>query len=275
MRQNSAAVAVMHSRSTAGKSKVIKVEAQTLRVHPHAQRALSPARLKLLTETLDLDAIGVLHCVEYSIDGELALWIIDGQHRWRALMENGMGEWVVEVKVHITVKDDARASELFLMLNNRAVVSPFDKFENSRKAGHADAVGITKIAAAHQLRVSRSSEDGHLACVSALMAAYHFDDGKTLAATLDALIAAWGRTAAACEGKVIEGVALLLKTYSETVEHPMLVKKLAKYPGGPSRLIGDARGLRSFRNVSIARCVAERVIELYNSGRKTGRLDPL
>jgi hypothetical protein len=257
------------------KSKVITVAAQTLRIHPHAQRDLLPHKLKELMNTFDLDAIGVLHGVEYEINGEFAIWIIDGQHRWKVLMDQGLGEWLVEVKIHIDVKDDARASELFLKLNNRAPIHPYDKFENARRAGHTDAVGIHQIAIDRKLKIDRTSRDGNVCCVSVLNSVYNFDDGEALGATLDTVLAAWGHTAAAVEGKLIEGLGLVYRTFNGNVDRPALVKKLAKYPGGPSALIGDARGLREYKHISIPRCVAERVIEVYNTGRRIGRLDPL
>jgi hypothetical protein len=70
-------------------------------------------------------------------------------------------------------------------------------------------------------------------------------------------------------------LGLFLKTYGGNIDRAALVKKLAKYPGGSSGLIGDARGLRQFRHASIVRCVAEQTVEVYNSGRRGGKLDPL
>lgn len=224
---------------------------------------------------LDLDAIGVLHCVEYEIDGVLAIWIIDGQHRWRALMDHGFGEWLVEVKIHTDVIDNARASELFLKLNDRAVVSPFDKFQNEVRAHVPGAVGATQTLQARELRAGAAPGDGQVRCVTALKKLYDADGGKTLSLTLDTIVAAWGKTASALEGKLIEGIGLIYSTYNGSIDQAAMVKKLAKHPGGASGLLGDAKGLRQYRKSTLSRCVAEAVIEVYNAGRKTGRLDPL
>lgn len=262
------------SKTSPPKSKLVKLEAQALKIHPHAQRNLLPTKLKQLKQDLDLDAIGVLHAVEYEVDGVAGIWIIDGQHRWRALMDHGFGEWVVEVKIHLDVKDDARASELFLKLNNRAAVSPFDKFDNALKAGYADEVDISRIAKDRQLKLDRGAGDGKICCVTILKTVYGHDKGAALSATLDTLLAAWGRTASAVEGRLVEGVGLLFKTYNGKIDRPALIKKLSKYPGGASGLVGDARGMRQFRHGSVARCLADRTLELYNNGRKV-KLDPL
>ena len=112
-------------------------------------------------------------------------------------------------------------------------------------------------------------------CVTALKKVYGFDGGKALALTLETVVAAWGRTEAAVDGKIIEGVGLVHCHYNGAIDLAALSKKLAKYPGGASGLLGDAKGLRQFRHASLPRCVAETVIETYNVGRKTGRLAPL
>jgi len=240
-----------------------------------AQRQLVPSKLAKIKESLDLDAIGVLHAVEYSIDGTSAIWIIDGQHRWRAIIELGLGEWVVEVKIHLDVADNARASELFLKLNDRAPVCIFDKFDNELLAKHPVAVGVAAIAAERNLKIARTGDDGAICCVSAMKKLYTLDQGKTLRLTLDTLLSAFGHTYSAVEGRLIEGLGIVYSTYNGSVEQPALVKKLGKYPGGASGLIGDGKGMRQFRKSTLSRCIAERIIETYNTGRRAGKLDPL
>ena len=257
------------------KSKLVKVAAQSLRIHPSAQRALVPSKLRQFKDDLDLDAIGVLHGVEYEIDGVLAIWIIDGQHRWRALMDHGFGEWEVEVKIHTECKDDRRASELFLKLNNRTPVGPYDKFDNARKAGDLDAIRIDRIVTDRALKLARGADDGCICCICSLRQVFTLDQGVALESALDTLIAAWGRKASTVEGKLVEGFGLFFKTYNGAVERPALLKKLQKYPGGASGLVGDAKALKDIKHMKMSRAVAERVVETYNAKRTTGRLDPL
>lgn len=257
------------------KSKIVRVEAQSLRVHPEAQRLLVPSKLKKLTADLDLDAIGVLHAVEYAIDGVHAIWIIDGQHRWRALMENGLGEWQVEVRIHLEANDNARASALFLKLNDRSPVSPYDKFDNEVKAGMPAAVGTIAILRQRGLKFARYSDDGCICCPTSLRSIYAVDNGKTLSLAIDTVISAWGRTASAMEGKILESVGIVYSTYNGSVDQPALAKKLAKYSGGAPGLLGDAKGLKQYRKASLTRCAAELIVESYNAGRRAGKLDPL
>lgn len=257
------------------KTSVVKVRADSLAIHPYAQRAIIPATLKKRLAELDLDAIGVLHAVKYPINGEEKLWIIDGQHRVRALIDHGFGDWLVEVKVHDDIKDDAGACAMFLKLNNRATVAPFDTYENELKAGDSSAVGVKKICGRYGIEVSRGAGDARATCVSALKKLYKMDGGKTLDISLGTIVTAWGTKASALEGKLIEGMGLVFGRYNGTIDQAVLTKKLAKYAGGASGLVGDARGLMDFRRATLARCIAERVIETYNVGRRAGQLDPL
>ncbi len=258
------------------RSKVIKVRADSLTPHPLAQRNLVPAKINRLMQNLDLDAIGVLHVVEYEIKNKgKGLWIVDGQHRWDVLMKHGFGEWLVEVKIHLDVTDDARASDLFLKLNDRSPVSPFDKFKNGVIAGLPEAVGAQAVAKKYGLRIGPTGDDGQLACVSTLKKLWAVDEGGCLSRTLGVITASWGTRAEALEGKLIEGLGLVLSTFNGKIDDPVVVKKLAKRQGGPSGLIGDAKGLVALRKTTLARAVAECVIEAYNVGRRTGRLDPL
>lgn len=254
-------------------SKMTRMRADSLQPHPLAQRELVPSRLRKLVDSLDLDAIGVLHAVEYSIKGKTAVWIVDGQHRWRALMDHGLGEWQVEVKIHTDVDGDARASELFLKLNDRSPVRSFDRFRNRLLAKEDVATAINDIVLKHHMRISPNQGVGCLNGISSVERTYNLDEGAALNKTLGIISEAWGlRT---FEAKIIEGIGLICARYNGVLDVPALTKKLSKYPGSATGLVGDARGLMEYRKVSLARCIAERVIETYNTGRRDARLEAL
>lgn len=252
-----------------------KIAVHDLVIHPYAQRRLVPAKLKRLTEELDLDAIGVIHAVQYEADGRRPVMVIDGQHRIEALRAHDFGEWVVDVKIHLDADSDAKACGLFLKLNDRSPVGPFDRFENERRAGESDAVAVVAIARRYGLRVERHQGDGVLCAVAALKTVYAHDHGRSLATAFHVIQEAWGFKTAALEGKILEGLGLVLHRYAGEIEERALVTRLAKAPGGPARLLGDARGRREIYGVvSIAHCVARAMIDLYNRGRRSGKLEP-
>jgi len=254
------------------KTKIVTLQASALKIHRVAQREIVPSKLKQLMAELDLDAIGVLHAVDYPIDGQPGPWIIDGQHRWQALMDHGFGEWEVRVLVHLDVDDHRRASELFLRLNNRVPVGPFDRFRNEVLAGNSAAIVAQQTARDHGLEIASVSGDGKVCCVNTLK---KLAGMNVLPAVLGTAVAAWGRTASAVEGKLLEGIGLVFSQYGSALDRPALLKKLGKYPGGASALIGNAKGMRVHRKTSLPRCVAATIIEAYNAGRRAGQLEPL
>jgi hypothetical protein len=254
-------------------SKMQKFRAEALKPHPLAQRELVPARLRKLKDNLDLDAIGVLHAVQYKIKGQDGPWIIDGQHRWRAIMDHGLGEWEVEVKLHLDVTDDVRASALFLKLNDRSPVRPYDKFQNRLTAKDEDAIAINDIVISHHLKISVGVGNNNITGITALEKTYKMDNGKALDKALGVITEAWGLRS--FDAKIIEGIGMVCARYNGVLDASALTKKLSKYPGTSTGLIGDARGLMEYRKVSLARCIAERVIETYNTGRRDARLEQL
>lgn len=256
---------------------IIKIAASKLRIHPTAQRALSLTKVKQKEKNFDLDAIGVLHAVKYAIDGVTRIWIVDGQHRLALLMRLGLGDWEVDVMVHLDIQDDAGASALFLELDDQTTVSPYDKFVNAAQAGHEDAIAIFHILESHGLKLSKTSDDGAICCVDTLRKIYHYDgDGTALDAAIDTAIAAWGSVAEAVQGALLAGLALVYRHRGGVIERAVMVKKLAKYPGKASALLGEAHTARRARQHHlIPRCVAQCIIEVYNDGKRGRKLAPL
>lgn len=249
---------------SAKRNKIITVAAETLKPHPSAQRRLSPTQVKRIMADLDLDAIGSLHVAD--IDEQL--WIVDGQHRWSALMRHGLGEWKVRCEVHEDATDHARASALFLRLNNRAVVGTFDRWLNEVQSGDPVALGAKAIIEGFGLHVALQKGDGIIACVGALKRVYAIDQGRTLKDVLSILADAYGLAPEAVEGKLIEGLAIVSAKFNGELDRRAFAQKLAKYPGGAPSVIGDAKGLMRMRRTSMPRAVAEVAVETYNVGRR-------
>ncbi len=256
-------------------SKVVRVRADSLAVHPHAQRELSATRLAKLVDKLDLDAIGVLHGVQYPINSVVKIWIIDGQHRLAALMEYGCESHEVEVKIHMECDSDERAAELFLMLNDRLKVTPYDKFRNEVQAGIADSVIINRLVRECGLEVSRNPGQHRVSSVNALKLLFAMDRGPTLSLALKVAIAAWGSTPDALNGNILEGLGQVLSRYRLTIEQDTLIRKLEEYPGRAIGLLADAKGLAGFNKTTVSKSVADHVLKTYNKSRKAGVLPSL
>lgn len=256
------------------RNRIVYVEARSLRIHPTAQRdGVVKAKVRKFERTMDLDALGTFHAVEYPINGEMALWIIDGHHRLLALLNVGLGEWLVRVEIHVDAASEARASDLFLKLNDRSLPKTFETFRNEIQANRPEAVGLDGVVQAANLHICSSAGDGNIVCIDALKRVYALDP-IALARALDLVTRAWGLTASAVEGKTIEGIGHVFATYGDAVDRPGLTRKLAKYPGGASGLLGHARGIAASTGRTLWRSVADVVIEVHDRGHSSGRLRP-
>lgn len=257
------------------KTKIIKLKASELRVHPTAQRKIVPSHAKHVHDTLNLDAIGVIHVVRYRTGGVLAYWIVDGQHRWWALMKHGFGDWELTCELHEDVKNDANASALFLALNKRANMAPFDLYVNEVQAENPVALGVKKIVEDRGFRIDRYTGDGIIPGVAALKAVYVREGDDALAAALDTAVGAWGHVSSGVEAQMIRGLGALFGTYDGQIDRPALVKKLAKFPGGAAGVLGQAKARYQSRErgLNMAGCVQLVVAGTYNRGRRSGKLE--
>jgi len=234
-----------------------------LQVHPIAQRKLVPAHVKRLSDALDLDAVGALDVVEQR--GKY--WIVDGQHRWAAMMSHGLGEWKVRCELHVDAKTDADACWLFLKLNDTARVHVYDKFRNKVVAGDPVAVKTNRVVESLGLEVSPSKGTGRVRSISSLQRLCAADDGESLAATLGILHEAFGDSSEAFDGSLIDGLGRLMVKYNGEIDRAALVRRLSKYPGGSAGIIGDARGMARFNGGTLGVCAAEVIAGTYNRRR--------
>lgn len=239
-----------------------------LRLNPRANRDLRPGRVRELFQTMDYDALGQFTAWRDGRD----IFVIDGQHRKAALEKLGQ----TGLRVRCTVYEGAtfeRACDLFLKLNHSLTVRPYDKFDKGCKAGIQKFVETKRIIEAAGLNVAATSGDGKIVCVSAVVDVFDLDgDGTALARTLDWTINAWGRTAPAVEGQMLRGLGRLAHNYNGEIDDAALIKKLAKFGGGPAAILGAAKSQQKLNGRTIGANVADTVTAIYNKGRRVGQL---
>jgi len=247
------------------KTKSITIPVKDLKIHPIAQRRLVASTLKKITQNLDLDNIGVIHAVEDKHSGYL---VIDGQHRVQALLNEDLGDW--PVKVHVYLGTDTRqACALFRGLNKvRAPVAAFDDYTVGLAEHDEMCLAVERIVKSNGVETSRSAGLAKVACVSELQRIYAMDEGQSLQEALRLVIAVWGRTADAMEGKILAGIARFVKRYNGDIDLQCLTKKLAKFPAGPRGLLAEAKGRSHYNRASVANCVEQAIRECYDSGKK-------
>lgn len=244
-----------------------------LQIDERVQRTLIPSYVKRLAADLRVTELGVF-TVNRRPDGDLI--VLDGQHRRAALIEAGLGEIPVKCDVYRGLSLAEEAAK-FRACNTQRQTIALDDFLVGVVEGDEECVAINTLIEAHGFYVSGASAERGVSCVHALRKVYrqkkHGMDGpRALDYALRTIVAAWGHRPEATEGHIIQGISEVFLRYGDQVDGKVLVSKLAKAKGGPAGIIGNARTLRDIQKGSINGNVAQIVVGLYNSGRRTSRL---
>lgn len=238
-------------------------------VDPNLQRNLDRQRAARIAEDLDPAAIGVI-TVSRRANG--SYHIIDGQHRVEALRLAGGDKEQVNCRVFtgLSAEDEAR---MFRLLNNTTRLQALDKFRVRVVEGEKVATHISDLLAKYGWKVALSGADGTFIAVVSAERVY-LRDPVAIERTIATITRAWGHTTTGTDGRIVEGLGMVYARYGSAVDDNDVVDRLAKYAGGPNRLLGNARAVRDMYRISVGSAVADIVVELYNARRKTRALAP-
>ncbi len=251
------------------------IPASRLATDPDVQRGIDTGRVNKLRENLDLDMLGIVYVSRRTGGG---LYVLDGQHRARALVDEGLGDYEMECKVYdgLTIEQEA---EIFFWLNDYLRVHAADKFRARARFGDPVSLDIIRIVEKHSLKVARDFADGNIVAVSALEAVY---TGKVarkggafpevLSSSLGTLGEAFGRTATAMSGELIKGVGIVLHRHLGTVQPTDLARKMSMRAAGAAGLLSAGRAHKDYEGGTTAGGVAHIVILDYNRGRTSNKL---
>ncbi len=254
-----------------GRHSIQQIRASLLTIDTRVQRGPpTAARVKQLVANFDLDRMGIITVSKRRGGG---LTVLDGQTRLVALKELDLEDWEVTCNLY-TGLTEAEEAHLFRILNNTRKPTPYDDFTVGVTEGDPECLAIMNIIKKHGLKLAGTSQDGAIACVSALRLSYRAG-ADSLNRALETATVAWGLTADAVQGVIVRGLAIVHETYGDEIDRPALIKKLAKCQGGPAGLMGNARAARYTRSAPITRLVAAAIISVYNRKRRNGALADL
>lgn len=258
-------------------------------VDPAIQRPLNVAWAEKIGRELDPDLIGVIH-VSKRQSGRYV--VIDGQHRMYGVKHVfGNNGTMVECKVYEGLTK-AQEAEFFVGLNNFRRPTRIDVFLKSVVAKDPDSLNINGVVNSLGFRIDRMKADGIITAIGAVIEVFYgFSDMRDpslndeskknaarpelLRATLNLIRTAWGGTADSVNGHIIGGIGRLLLARGRAINTDDLRQKLAAYPGGPLAIVGAAQGRRPSMGGRVDVNVAEVCLDLYNKGRRVGKIEPL
>lgn len=258
-------------------SKFGSVFVSELNIDPSAQRKLSMPWVKERIDKFDVNQLGYIVVNHRKEDDKL--YVIDGQHRVELLRAVGWADHKVHAELFegLTQKEEA---SLFNARNDRRAVRKLDHFRVSVTAGDETATDINNIVSSAGLVITDQQINGSISAVDKLEKIYEGggitsvrEGRQALARTLAVIKAAWGISPAGFNGSLLHGIGLVQLRYNGLIDQPALAKKLAPIKGGAPGLLGNARALREMSGRPVHHCVASIVVDIYNKGRRVGKLD--
>jgi hypothetical protein len=256
---------VTNGRIENGEKRLQWIPVSKMRISPRAQRHHdkpgSKAHSRYIADNFDPDKFGTP--IVNHRDG--VFWVIDGGHRYLALILLGWEDQQVQCWVYQGLSEHDEADK-FLDLNSVKPVSAMDKFQVAIVAKREIECDIDRIVRAQDLTVGTGAEA--IGCVAAIGKTYVNGGPKVLATSLRVIRDAYGLPG--FSARMTEGVGLFVANYENTFDEARLIDRLAHKLGGVNGLISRSEQIRKSHGVSGAVGIAAAAVETYNAGRGGG-----
>jgi len=252
------------------------VNVADLNIDPEVQRVLTPGWVKAHTPIFDVELLGY---IVVNRRPNLKLFVVDGQHRVELLRAVGWGDQNIHAEYFEGLSKQEEAA-LFVARNDRRAVRTIDKFRIRAVANDDIAIGVYKVANDAGVTISDRSGTGHVTAVKACEDIYKgggiasLKEGKrALGDAFRVILKAWGPEPSNLNGKVIHAMGLVQLRYNGRIDQSALAAKLAPFPGGAPGLLGRAKSSQGIHGGSVQSCAAALIVDIYNRGRRQGKLD--
>ena len=245
---------------TGGRRSVEELPLEAMEVPRAYQRELREPQVRKIIREFDPDLLGLLVVVR---DDERKLWILDGQHRWLALVELGYQTALCEVLHEVPL---ARQAQIFSGRNaRRTSLLPRAAFRSDYVGNDPQVRAIVDILDRHGYRrpftSSRASAD-RFVCVSALRQAHAWG---VLEPAVALIRATWPEDHLATQAPILLGQAATLRLYPQLAPAD-LARRLGRHSATEVLRLASARHAGSLDRRPWAH-VAAAVVDLYNHGR--------
>lgn len=246
---------------------IVKRKVGDLDIDPNVQRVLAKGRVATMAAHFDPEALGVL-TTSYRPSG--IIHVVDGQHRYRAAeLAQYTGSFDTKEWHGLTVPEEAA---MFRMLNTAQKPSAIDRFLMACVEQDADALRLSRFLTDHGWAVGAYSATAKITAIGSLERVYERSP-EAAAAVLAVVTKAWGHQPAAVHGPLLEGLGrMLIKYQDHNVDLNDLAARLAGYPGGPSSLVGHARGQKLTHTGNLNTAVSRIITSIYNERRRSTKL---
>lgn len=267
-------LAQQRSKAKTQKIRTAQVPANLLRIAwPEAQRGQSEAHILDLAENWKDAACGFIKVCRLPDD---TYHVVDGKHRTEAKQLH-YDDISVLMDCEIVDANNAKeAAEIFTLANKRLVVNALTIFKNNVTAEVPAAVEINNLTMSLGFKVAHGQTGHNISAVQVLRNVYAGKNGKTvLLHVLTCVRDIWQfRHADATEGSILKGFAAFVEAFHPDIDYKRLIR-VVKKEHDPVSLIGAGKSNRKGSVKNTAKGIKIELIDLYNNGLRSGRLEEL
>lgn len=251
------------------------LKAGDLQFDERVNRAVRPSHVQSIVENFDPVKFGVLEVSRRTNGRGVGYFVIEGQHRTRAVTALFGDDEKVPCIVHEDM-GEAQEADLFIGANAKLGQRPIEKFQKAVLAGHELETEINKAVEAAGCVVRGGQGDGHINAVNALTATYVGSKRlggpsySVLVTTLRILKNAFGPDHTSFHGTFIRGLGMFLRVHGDAIDADELASKLAK--SGPNGLHRATAAWKDARKKSSSDSCAQAITDTYNRGRRKAKV---
>lgn len=214
----------------------------------------------------------LLGSLEVSARGDGKYYVMDGQGRVSILGFAGETSAICNVHHGLTPSEEAG---FFRRYNReRSAVKPYHDFRAALFQGDREAVEINKTVSSFNLSIEPGgASTKSVKAIGALKAIYRRGGTELLHRVLYITTKAWDdvyhrRT----DGELLLGMASFLSVYGDRVSDTLLIRKFGKT--APNSILADADVRKYTSRIGKRQAVAETLVDIFDSGKRTRRLRP-
>jgi hypothetical protein len=232
------------------------------------QREPLKAKISRITKNFDPDLLGVITC---SMREDNTLAIIDGSHRYHALIAMGMKNANVNALVYfgLSIEDEAH---IFALTNKEHTKpTPAQIFKAGIVAGDKACIAINDVVEKSGAKIHFSPGPNNIRCVATLRKVYDNAGSSVLLKTLQTLKSAYPNNNEMFRDQMISAVGCIYNRYGKKVDQDRLIETLTKL-GNPSLVIAQAQAMISSGQVVTFTTLPYLIVSRYNVKLKVNRL---
>lgn len=232
------------------------------------QRHPMKTKINRIIKNFDPDLLGVITC---SMREDNTLAIIDGSHRYHALIALGMKNANVNALVYFGLSIENEAHIFALTNKEHTKPTPAQIFKAGIIAGDEASIAINNVVEKIGAKVHFSTGPNNIRCVATLRKVYDNAGANVLLKTLQTLQSAYPNNNEMFRDQMISAVACIYNRYGKKVDQERLVDTLAKI-GNPSLVIAQAQAMISSGQIVTFTSLPYLIVSRYNVKLKTNRL---